>query len=375
MSLCVITQTHDNIFAGTDTALSIPINGKNYRLSLESRPICGTKIFSVGNKLIYCSGFNEFVSDTLEYIATDPTNEAFSKWLNKTIISPYPETDLGYSVVICEIKKGISLVRCFVSKNNYECKTYTAKIGQINIITSGFGSDKAYENTMSLMQGAENIDLPAVYQKVYNSLACNEVGGQLLLYRVSDKSLIYSSGIEESGIDYHYIQSEDEIKVSIAANMGILTAGSITANCSIDIGTNASVGDSLSVGNELALRTFGRITVGGSTRFWFYSDSTDIVGIINTGTVNASGMNILGQPVATQQWVLSQIPPPAPPPPPAPASQSLTLEAMAERLEALECWAVKSYEAQLEYRKECELKLAELVAIMPEKVAETVQDE
>jgi len=71
----------------------------------------------------------------------------------------------------------------------------------------------------------------------------------------------------------------------------------------------ARVGNQLSVGNELALRTFGRITVGGSTRFWFYPRSTDIVGTINTGTVNAQNtMRISGQEVATQDWVLSQIP-------------------------------------------------------------------
>jgi hypothetical protein len=59
----------------------------------------------------------------------------------------------------------------------------------------------------------------------------------------------------------------------------------------------------------------------------------------------------------------------------APASQSLSIDTLAERLAAIEDWAVKSYEAQLEYKNECEAKLAELAATVLEKNEEAVQDE
>ena len=327
MSLCVVVQTSDEIYIGTDTALSIPINGKIHRLALPNEPLMSEKIFTIDKKLVFISGFSEYIPETLNYLTVNPsaTNEKVTYWLNETIKNPYNKSDvdieLGHALVICELINGKSSVRCFASKNVYICQEYAAREGVINVITTGFNSDQAYNNAMRLMQSSAEIDLPRIYQWVYDDASCNSVGGHLLLYRASDGALVYSNQIQESSIEHYYIDSLEQITKSIAANMGTLTAGSITANCSINVTTNASIGSWLNLGGF-----FGNSGVRFGSGTTITSDPGGAVTVDSAfgahGRITAPSASFFsddvtvgGQQVATRSWVLNNLPPGTPGPP------------------------------------------------------------
>jgi len=318
MSSCLIVQTHNEIFIGADTALSTYKDGKTYRLSLPDREIISNKIFYVGNMLVYCSGFVECVPSTINYLATNPTaaNIEITQWLRDSIRNPTERKDLGFSVLLCEIINGNSLVRSFASAKDYICEEFLANDDtcSINVLTAGFNGETAYDAAMQMIaEQLQNIELSEIYQKVFDTISCNEVGGYYATYRVSDKAPIFSGKIQESDIDYFYLADEKQIiSKALAANMGTLTAGTITSDCVVNVGTDATVGDNLSVGRDILLRGFGRIQVQG-TNVWLEFDPG---GALATPVLNAGTLRQGGQLVATQEWVLQQIATATPPPPP-----------------------------------------------------------
>ena len=153
-------------------------------------------------------------------------------------------------------------------------------------------------------------------QIMLNSLQANRLVAESITAREIGAESILARHIGAGEVTAQHIRAG-----AITADMittGFLSAdrirGGRISGVTIDVDTNAVVGESISVGRDIFLRGFGRITNSSSGR-WIEFDPGGA--IATNGTLSAPSIMLGGQPVATQAWVLQQLAtrPPASPTP------------------------------------------------------------
>jgi len=314
----------NEIYIGADTALTTHIDGKNKRVCLPDNPVVVQKIFSIGDMMIYCGGQFHFVPPTIKYLEENPniTNDDFLDWLNANV-EPHLTQDHGFTVILCSLSNGKSLVRGFDSLGkgftHYEHPTPD----NIMVIVGGNKTPEIREAATKLLIDINNTGdtINNVYIKAFEKVSCNKVGGSVYLYAVSNKAvLLDNQKLNESDIDYFYINTLDQIKVnaitsqqiqagSIGANeiaANSIIAGNIAANSilshhigagqiiAINIGANAIQADHIAAGTITADRIgAGTLPVGV-----VYAGQIE-ANQINAGTLNA--MTITGGTISGTQ--------------------------------------------------------------------------
>jgi hypothetical protein len=184
MSLCVIIQDKERIIIGADSRESIKIDNELYatgRNEKKTRIIGNQVIFSTGNAYVASNILNEYES------SKDYTIANLEKIKNRHVDQFVKVHGVKYFSAGHELKHVIGLIVCY----RYEDKNmiYALSSGDSEIteiidesvrIADGSRSDEA----LKLLRKYENIELLQAYQKIYNDLADEGIGGELTVYLI-----------------------------------------------------------------------------------------------------------------------------------------------------------------------------------------------
>ena len=139
-----------------------------------------------------------------------------------------------------------------------------------------------------------------------NSITANQIQAGAITANALAANSVLAQHISAGAV------TADKINVShlsaISANMGTITAGTITANCIINVGTVARIGNRLEImapgfGGAISFPATGaEITSDPAGGAFTLNRPTSIMGRLDTQSAFVGG-----QPVATQDWVLEQL--------------------------------------------------------------------
>jgi len=185
MSSCLIVQTEDEIYIGTDTATSTFANGKYYRVSLSDAPIQMEKL-SINDDMILCvNGYVPLIKPTFDFVSANPTatHDEITCYLRNSIAGieekPYPKGCLGLGLVICKVIDGQSFVYNYEFINDFVCDEFIINDGSVNVIAQGYKTDEMKDIATRLLLdniNKENV-INVIYPMAYEAIACNEIGG------------------------------------------------------------------------------------------------------------------------------------------------------------------------------------------------------
>ena len=177
MSSCLILQQHDRIFIGADTASSICINGKFIRHSEQIK-----KLFIIENAVIFCSGILSEVKHVIEYLKQNINDLiSVSEFLKKT----YSEKKEVYSVelLIAKINNGASEVYQLSEYNNFDILIHEISLGNTKVLSGGLKTEECCNIAIKHINNKEYVN--NIFQKTFNEMSCNEIGGTIEVYDVS----------------------------------------------------------------------------------------------------------------------------------------------------------------------------------------------
>jgi hypothetical protein len=196
VSSCLIVQTHDDILIGADSASSTCLSGKFYRVSDDF-----DKIHVVDNYVLFISGEINNVNMALNCVKSvgfcmDKIQQYLVNNSNKS------EKDGVYNLemIVCGVDEYGSVLYQFSEYNQFNPVIHRVKAGNTNIVTAGFKSKLSSDYAYGLFLGSN--DVISIYTNTFDSLACNEIGGTLSVYRVSDKSLVCNHHIYDNNTEY-----------------------------------------------------------------------------------------------------------------------------------------------------------------------------
>ncbi|WP_440110391.1 hypothetical protein [Paenibacillus sp. QZ-Y1] len=194
MSCCLVIQTADDVWIGSDSAISTSINNNSYRVSDD-----GEKLFEIDNFVIFCSG-----SLLLSYRIMD----IFKKTKERSIsalstiakteyeCSPIPNKNLD--IVVCLVTDKTEVIQLspyldFVPKHNFVMGN------EIGLFVAGIKTQEAEEKAIELINN--QIKVSEIFLNTFSYLSCEEVGGFLSVFRLNkndNKKIIYQKIAENN---------------------------------------------------------------------------------------------------------------------------------------------------------------------------------
>ena len=181
MSLCVIIRSQNDVWVGSDTALSATIDGIKYRILGDYRE----KVFQHGNNVIFCSGLI-YVSDLItkmiretETIDIDSIQE-----YTRNLVKSLPSANDKYSetgVVIC---KANGEIVSMVQEQDFDIVVHKPlESDYVQSLTAGYDEVKARELVIEALYSNENII--NAYGLTYSGVSSPCIGGNLILFHMS----------------------------------------------------------------------------------------------------------------------------------------------------------------------------------------------
>lgn len=197
MSSALILQTNNEIYIGADSAASTAVNGKFYRLSNDFK-----KLHVFGGAVVFISGEVSCVENALRFLSSslNLSNSAITGFLQSNVGGQKVDGIYDLELVICRMRSGQSCVSQFSQYNGFQCVKHIVGEADTKIISAGFKSQMLSDIAFDLL--SNNKDVLSVYKMSFNSISCNEIGGMLSVYRVSDLVHILNYPIAESSIEY-----------------------------------------------------------------------------------------------------------------------------------------------------------------------------
>jgi hypothetical protein len=180
MSACLILQTPQTIFIGSDSAISTTIENQIYRLSDD-----GVKLWHIDDKAIFCSGDMELAYKIMKmYIQlADRTIESLKQTVDH-FKSLHP--DRNVCVIVCHVDEtGSSVVYDISAETDYQIIERRMDSGceGIALWSAGIKTKESVELAESYLH--EGYDVLNTYKQVFNAISYEGVGGVLDLKQVS----------------------------------------------------------------------------------------------------------------------------------------------------------------------------------------------
>jgi hypothetical protein len=239
MSSCLILQTKNRSFIGTDSALSSFSNNKFYRSGNNEQ-----KIFFVSDYIYFCSGESNHVKKTKQYINSigDFNFDLISKFLLSICINKANKN--YFDIELMAINKKNNIVYQISQYNNFELKTFIPSEDGIQILSAGFKTNECSlfaENQILL-----NKDVKTIYRNTFNNLECEQIGGDLIVYSISSNTIdiFYSNKIDKKVYfpnydiqnQYHLLIADVVVGRLLAGNSLLITNddGSTTKTFTLD---------------------------------------------------------------------------------------------------------------------------------------------
>lgn len=237
MTLCIALVSPDNVFMGVDSAVSVSVDNKIYRVHDQ-----GQKIWTIDNQLIFCSGkmkLSKLIMDTYmnqnnrtKEKLIEIARELEDKYKYEIIISSMGEHILS-EILFAEYEGNEVNCFCIWPNDDYRIEKITKPDDTIVWVGGLKNNNEALcrFNNISIEEMSKNTSLSVdtVYQKTYDYLSDEAVGGDLLIYRVGLKEIdrYYFGKIQEKNIkklirltDNYYRTCDTGFLVSIEENLG-----------------------------------------------------------------------------------------------------------------------------------------------------------
>ena len=195
MSSCLILQTHRDIFIGADTACSSFYNGKYYRVNNDF-----DKIYIVKDNIIFVSGELNAVKSTVKFLKENIDEHDKIKQFLLNIPPSEMENVYNVELMICKIINGQSVIYQFSEYNNFEIIEHKTEKDYIQILTAGYKSPISLDISTALLSRSK--DIKYIFTETFNNISCNEIGGELIVYKLSDKTIVTKQLIKENNVEY-----------------------------------------------------------------------------------------------------------------------------------------------------------------------------
>ena len=221
MSCCLILQENNRIFIGADTATSTIVDGEFYRVSNTQQ-----KIFRILDSLVFCSGDMGFVENIILYLkglsALDV--DLVSKYLKEI---KFPKGKDIYNVEIIISLSGSELYQ-LSEYNGFDVVRIESPEDKIRVLSGGIRTEDCIDFAEQELNASS--DVLKVYKNVYQKLCSEPIGGNLILWEISDeikfhccKPIIEKNIKYASGYGINFIVA-DEIKGRILAGNQLTVA-------------------------------------------------------------------------------------------------------------------------------------------------------
>ena len=206
MSAILIIQKEQELYFGTDTAISTTINNNLYRINED-----GKKIWIINDKLIFCSGnmsiANELMTQYINY-----KNKSIQT-LKELAIELYNNKDM-LEVIVGGYESGRTVVYQISSYNDFEIVKRNVCGDEIGLWTGGIKTNECFD--FAYEQIKNKIDLFNIYQNTFDSISFEGIGGKLNVYKLDKTNieLVYKNDVVEKNIkrvvigDRHLVYAE-----------------------------------------------------------------------------------------------------------------------------------------------------------------------
>lgn len=188
ISSCLILQSKEKLYIGSDTSSSVFHNNKLYRLNNET-----TKLFKLDNNtILYCAGNNKVAKNVKDYIFSLYFRNNFSfDLLIEWLVWKYPlkhkynnKTIFDVEILICTVKNNETVVFQMSQYNNYKLIVHKAPQKGIQILSAGIKNKDCI--SFAEKELLRNSGIKSIYYNTFQKLSCNYIGGKLDLYEISD---------------------------------------------------------------------------------------------------------------------------------------------------------------------------------------------
>lgn len=191
MSNITVFHTNNAVYFGSDSAVSVEIDNCRYRLSDD-----GKKIFIIDNMLIFCSG-----TMAISYSIINEFNNSIIKnvdILQAIAKNKYIDDSSFLEILVGVIENNSVVVYQISSYDNFNIIRKTVNDNELGIWTGGLKTQESFDIAVSLF--SNNKQIQNIYQEIFDSISCEEIGGILSIYKMDiDKNinLIYDNLINE----------------------------------------------------------------------------------------------------------------------------------------------------------------------------------
>lgn len=176
MSSLLALQTKEAIVFASDTSLSVQLYDKSFRVANNEK-----KLYNYSTFIMFASGKKHLVDMLLSILPEQPTVSQ----IENALISHISNYSEEYSLEIVIAMKDLSKLIFFSSTDNF-IKKENKPGNYTNLFTAGYLTNEVankfeeYYNDYSLLDSLE---------KTYKDLSCNEVGGFLDIYYLTNSEL------------------------------------------------------------------------------------------------------------------------------------------------------------------------------------------
>jgi hypothetical protein len=180
LSSVLVIQNKNNIYIGSDTAISTDLNGKYYRVN-----DCGEKLFCIDNKVIFCSG-DLSLSYSIINTYKNSNNYTIDNLYN--IIKQKYKNEYCLDVLVASIENGLSVLYQISPYNNFEIiKKQIDNSNDFAIWTGGIKTKECYNSAYNYILKRNTIE--KVYYNTFSEISCECVGGNLILYKLNKEGI------------------------------------------------------------------------------------------------------------------------------------------------------------------------------------------
>lgn len=186
MSCALIFLDRNNLFIGSDTAISAYVNEEYKRVNGIFK-----KTFIYNNHIYFVSG---------DYNTSMYVNHLIThKYDKKYIINKLKELKQKIEFLDCYFDN-FPTIEYYSYFNNYELRKIQSTNGTY-MFSVGYKTKECYEKALSLYQ--KKIDIINIYKKTFNSLVCNCIGESLDLFMLNKNGpkFIDTYGLDDSDIE------------------------------------------------------------------------------------------------------------------------------------------------------------------------------
>lgn len=175
MSSVLVLQTKNEIYMGSDTAISTSMGANTYRVSEN-----GQKIFQFNNMVVFCSGdLKTSYSIMLDFYNIEQKTVEKLQEISKTQII---NNNIMVEILVATIENKIPKLYQISSYNDFNIVELTVNNDELGVWSGGFKTEECKNIATKNCLSKKNVF--DIYINTFDELSCEEIGGDLILYRV-----------------------------------------------------------------------------------------------------------------------------------------------------------------------------------------------